>query len=174
MSSDRQEQESLPDEFRKLQLFAVRTIGGRELDVALTVEALVNALKNSGREDPMSSYLRDIRAIIVPPEVKGYVIFEVQNLHTVYLAVRDIRHVKGRAAGSVSYKDLEEMIRVKPIIESLREKMVVEIIAGPFRGSRGVIQAIDKAREEVVVFITESQFPLTITLPAEFVRPVQQ
>ncbi|MEM4026234.1 MAG: hypothetical protein QW355_04310, partial [Sulfolobales archaeon] len=108
------------EEFRKLQLYVVRTIGGRELDVALTVETIVNSLKNVNPTDQTLSYLKDIRAIIVPPDIKGYVIFEVQNLHTVYLAVRDIRQVKGRAAGSISYKDLEEMIRVKPIIEMLR------------------------------------------------------
>lgn len=163
----------LSEELRRLQLYVVRSIGGRELDVALTVETIVNFAKSAQSTDQSLNYLQDIRAIIVPPDIKGYVIFEVQNLHTVYLAVRDIRHVKGRAAGSISYKDLEEMIKVKPIIEMLRERMIVEIVAGPFKGTKGTVQAIDRDREEVTVYIAESQFPMTITLPAEFVRPVQ-
>ncbi|MEZ0289839.1 MAG: transcription elongation factor Spt5 [Sulfolobales archaeon] len=163
----------LSEELRRLQLYVVRSIGGRELDVALTVETIVNSAKSAQSTDQSLNYLQDIRAIIVPPDIKGYVIFEVQNLHTVYLAVRDIRHVKGRAAGSISYKDLEEMIKVKPIIEMLRERMIVEIVAGPFKGTKGTVQAIDRDREEVTVYIAESQFPMTITLPAEFVRPVQ-
>lgn len=174
MSRERGPGEEIPEELRRLQLFAVRTVGGREMDVALTIEAIVDSVRRSGGSGPLENYLRDIRAIIVPPDIRGYVIFEVQNLHTVYLAVRDIKHVKGKAAGSVSYRDLEEMIRVRPIIEILRERMVVEIVAGPFRGSKGTIQAIDRAREEVTVYIAESQFPMTITLPAEFVRPVQE
>ncbi len=169
------EKKELSEELRRLQLFAVRTIGGREFDVAFTVETIVNSLKDKSNEaSPVASYLRDIRALIIPPDIKGYVIFEVQNLHTVYIAVRDVPYVKGRAAGAVSYKDLEEMIRVKPIIEMLKERMVVEVVAGPFKGSRGTIQAIDREREEVTIYIAESVFPLTITLPAEFVRPIQQ
>jgi len=169
------EKKELSEELRRLQLFAVRTIGGREFDVAFTVETIVNSLKSqSDVNNPVASYLGDIRALIIPPDIKGYVIFEVQNLHTVYLAVRDVPYVKGRAAGAVSYKDLEEMIRVKPIIEMLKERMVVEVVAGPFKGSKGTIQAIDREREEVTIYIAESLFPLTITLPAEFVRPVQQ
>jgi len=169
------EKKELSEELRRLQLFAVRTIGGREFDVAFTVETLVNSMKmREDRSNPATSFLNDVRALIIPPDIKGYVIFEVQNLHTVYIAVRDVPYVKGRAAGAVSYKDLEEMIRVKPIIEMLKERMVVEIIAGPFKGSKGTIQAIDREREEVTIHIAESLFPLTITLPAEFVRPVQQ
>lgn len=174
-SSRVKEEKELSEELRRLQLFAVRTIGGREYDVALLVESIIDSLKTrEERDNPAASYLRDIRALIVPPDIKGYVIFEVQNLHSVYLAVRDVSYVKGRAAGAVSYKDLEEMIRVKPIIEMLREKMVVEVVAGPLKGSKGTIQAIDRERNEVTIYIAESLFPLTITLPAEFVRPVQE
>jgi len=150
------------------QLFAVRTTGGQEANVALMVEMFVaSSQQSSGRKI-------DVRAIVVPPGIKGYVILEVPSLHTVYQAVRDIKHVKGKAAGAVSFKDLEKMLKPTPIIEELREKMVVEIVSGPFKGLRGAIQSIDRARMEVTVAIVESQFPMNITVPADFVKPLKQ
>ncbi|MFZ8825023.1 MAG: transcription elongation factor Spt5 [Desulfurococcales archaeon] len=150
------------------QLFAVRTTGGQEANVALMIEMFVESSRqSSGREI-------DVRAIVVPPGIKGYVILEVPSLHMVYQAVKDIKHVKGKAAGAVSFKDLEKMLKPVPVIEELREKMVVEIVAGPFKGLRGTIQSIDRNRMEVSVAIVESQFPMNITVPADFVKPVKQ
>lgn len=150
------------------QLFAVRTTGGQEINVALMIEMVVGSSKSdAGRRI-------DVRAIVVPPGIKGYVILEVPSLHMIYQAVRDIKHVKGKAAGAVSFKDLEIMLKPVPIIEELREKMVVEIISGPLKGFRGTIQSIDRNRMEVTVAIMESQYPMNITVPADFVRPLKQ
>ncbi|HWQ17914.1 MAG TPA: transcription elongation factor Spt5 [Sulfolobales archaeon] len=150
------------------QLFAMRTTGGQEENVALMIEMLVESSKTSGGRKI------DVRAIVVPPGIKGYIILEVPSLHMVYQAVKDIKHVKGKAAGAVSFKDLEVMLKPVPIIEELKEKMIVEIIAGPFRGLRGTIQSIDKSRMEVTVAIVESQFPMNITVPAEYLKPLKQ
>ncbi|MEM4970721.1 MAG: transcription elongation factor Spt5 [Sulfolobales archaeon] len=149
------------------QLFAVRTTGGQETNVALMIEMFVESSNQGGKKI-------DVRAIVVPPGIKGYVILEVPSLHMVYQAVKDIKHVKGKAAGAVSFKDLEKMLKPVPVIEELKEKMVVEIVAGPFKGLRGTIQSIDKNRMEVSVAIVESQFPMNITVPADFVKPVKQ
>ncbi len=150
------------------QLFAVRTTGGQEGNVALMIGMLVESSKAAGGRKI------DVRAIVVPPGIKGYIILEVPSLHTVYQAVKDIKHVKGKAAGAVSFKDLEVMLKPVPIIEELKEKMIVEIIAGPFKGLRGTIQSIDRARMEVTVAIVESQFPMNITIPAEYLKPLRQ
>ncbi len=150
------------------QLFAVRTTGGQEGNVALMIEMLVESSKASGGRKI------DVRAIVVPPGIKGYIILEVPSLHMVYQAVRDIKHVKGKAAGAVSFKDLEMMLKPIPLIEELKEKMIVEIIAGPFKGLRGTIQSIDRNRMEVTVAIVESQFPMNITVPAEYLKPLRQ
>ncbi|MDT7889175.1 MAG: transcription elongation factor Spt5 [Desulfurococcales archaeon] len=150
------------------QLFAVRTTGGQEANVALMVEMFVESSRHS------SGRKIDVRAIVVPPGIKGYVILEVPSLHMVYQAVKDIKHVKGKAAGAVSFKDLEKMLKPAPVIEELKEKMLVEIVSGPFKGLKGTIQLVDKNRMEVTVAIVESQFPMNITVPAEFVKPIKQ
>lgn len=148
------------------QLFAVRTTGGQEMNVALMIETYVKGSEQGGNR-------LDVKAIVVPPGIKGYVILEVPSLHIVYQSVRDIKHVRGRAAGAVSFKDLETLLKPPPIIEELRERMVVEIVAGPFKGLRATVQSVNKEKMEVTVSIVESQFPMNITIPAEHVRPVK-
>ncbi len=175
----------------RTQLFAIRTTGGQEINVALMVHVFVESSKRrpqqegSGSSNNVPEELSekgvfegdrgdlDVKAIVVPPGFKGYIILEVPNLHTAYRAVKDIKHVKGRAAGAVSLKDLEKLIKPKPIIEELKEKMLVEIVSGPFKGLRGTIEHIDRNKQEVTVSIAESQFPMTVNMPADFVKPIR-
>ncbi len=142
--------------------FAIRTTARQEMNVALMIEVHAKT-KNL-----------PIYSIVVPPELKGYVILETNSLHVVYEAIRGLKHVRGRASGALKWEDVEKMIKPKPLIELLNVGEEVEIVAGPFRGMRAKIVDIDKARNEVVLNVLEASFPLTITVPVEYVRPVKK
>jgi len=142
--------------------FAIRTTARQEPNVALMIEVHARS-----RNLP-------IHSIIVPPDLRGYIILETVGLHIVYEAIRGLKHVRGRAAGTLRWEDLEKMIKPKPLIEVLQVGEEVEIVAGPFRGMKAKIVDIDKARNEVSLNVLEASYPLTITVPVDYVRPVKK
>ena len=142
--------------------FAITTTARQEANVALMVEVHTKT-KNL-----------PIYSIIVPPELKGYVILETIGLHVVYEAIRGLKHVRGRAAGTLKWEDLEKMLKPRPLIDLLQIGEEVEIIAGPFRGMKARVVDIDKARNEVSLNVLEASYPLTITVPVDYIRPVKK
>jgi transcriptional antiterminator NusG len=142
-------------------LFIVRTTAGQEVNVSLLIET-----RSKINNIPVYS-------ILALPALKGYVVLETTGLHYVYESIRGLKHVKGKVSGTLRWEDLESMVRPKPLIELLRVGEDVEIIAGPFRGMKAKITAIDKTRNEVSLSILEASYPLTITVPVDYVRPVK-
>jgi len=142
--------------------FVIRTTARQELNVALMVEAHAK-VKNL----PLYS-------IVVPPDIRGYIIIEAPGLHVVYEAIRGLKHVRGRASGTLKWEDLEKMLKPKPLIEILKEGEEVEIVAGPFKNMKARIVSIDKNRKEVSLTILEASYPVTITVPVDYVRPVRK
>ena len=142
--------------------YAIRTTAGQELNVALLIE-------NRAKYTDL-----DIRSIIVSPSVKGYVILETGGLHVVYEAVRDIKHVKVRVPVRIPVDDIERILVPKPVIEGLKEGDIVEIVGGPFRGMKAKIVRVEVAKNEVVLNILESAYPLQITVPGDYVKLVRR
>ncbi len=142
--------------------FVIRTTARQEMNVAMMVEAHAK-VKNL-----------PVYAIVVPPEIRGYIIMEVPGLHVVYEAIRGLKHVRGRASGTLKWEDLEKMLKPKPLIELLQVGEEVEIVAGPFKGMKAKIVSIDRARKEVSLNVLEASYPLTITVPVDYIRPVKK
>ncbi|WFO75847.1 transcription elongation factor Spt5 [Desulfurococcaceae archaeon MEX13E-LK6-19] len=143
--------------------YAVRTTAGREIDVALIMENRAHRMRGE----------IDVRSIIVPPEIKGYVIVEAPGIHVVYPLVKEIKYVKGKAPGIIKAEEIEKLVKPKPVIEMVKEGDIVEVIAGPFRGMKARVVSVDRNKNEVVLNILEAEFPLPITVPADFVKPVK-
>ena len=143
-------------------VFAVRTTAGQEKNVAGLIAARV-ATTNL-----------PIQAILVPETLKGYVLIEAEGPHFVEKAIAGIKHVRSRIQGIVSFKEVEQYVVVKPVIDELDEEDLVEIVGGPFKGMRAKITRIDKAKEEVILELLEATFTLPITVHADYVRLVEK
>ncbi len=146
---------------RQSNYYAIRTTAGREIDVAVIMENRAKLLN------------LEARSLIVPPGIKGYVIVEAPGVDTVYPLIKDLKYVKGRAFGKIRSDEIEKLVKPKPIIEMIKEGDIVEIIAGPFRGMKARVVTIDRGKNEVVLNILEAEFPLPITVPGDYVKPVK-
>ncbi|ABM81423.1 transcription elongation factor Spt5 [Hyperthermus butylicus] len=149
---------------RRLQprLYAVRTVAGREIDVALIME-------QRARDQNMPIY-----AIIVPPQIKGYVIVETPAAFYATNAIQGIRYAKGVVPGVLRYEDVERLLKPKAVIETLKPGDIVEIISGPFRGMKGQVVRVSPSKNEVVLNVLEVEYPLQITVPGDSVRPSKE
>ncbi len=146
-----------------LKYVVLRTTAGQESNVALMLEASAKAIGTKG-----------IYSIIVPPEIKGYIIIETEGLHVVHRVARDIKHVKGKAMGSLRREEVERMIKVKPPIEELKPGDMVEIVSGPFKGLKASVISVDVQKNLVTLNILEASFKMEATIPADNVRPLKR
>ncbi len=146
-----------------LKYVILRTTAGQEVNVALLLESSAKALGARG-----------IYSIVVPPEIKGYIIIETEGLHVVHRIARDIKHVKGRAMGSLRREEVERIIKVKPPIEELKPGDIVEIISGPFKGLKASVISVDTQKNLVTLNILEASFKMEATIPADSVRPYKK
>jgi len=143
-------------------VFAVRTTAGQEKNVANLIEAKVkiNDLQ--------------IKAVLVPEMLKGYIFIEADGPHSVEKSIAGVKHVRSRVPGVVTFPEVERYIIIKPVIEELDADDLVEVIGGPFKGMRAKITRVDKAKEDVTLELLEATFTLPITVHADYVKLVEK
>ena len=143
-------------------VFAVRTTAGQEKNVANLIEAKVKM------------YELQVKAVLVPEMLKGYVFIEADGPHSVEKSIAGVKHVRSRVPGVVTFPEVERYIVVKPVIEELDADDLVEVVGGPFKGMRAKITRVDKAKEDVTLELLEATFTLPITVHADYVKLVQK
>ncbi len=145
---------------REPRFYAVRTIGGREIDVALLIEARA---KEHGL---------DIKSIIVPPNIKGIVLVEAPAAYIVAEAIRGIRYARSIAPGYIPASEIDKVVK-EEIRVTIKPGDIVEIIAGPFRGHRARVERVDPHRQQVEVIVLDASFNLRLSTALDTVRPVR-
>lgn len=147
----------------QVSFYAVKVTGGQEITTALMIEERIK-LNN----------LKDIKSIIIPPQIKGYVVIEATGLHAVKLITSGLRHVRGIVHGLVPIDDVKKYVAVEVQLPTFKPGDVVEIIAGPFRGMQAQVVRVEEGKKEVTLYILESSFPLQVTIPIDQVREVKR
>ena len=140
------------------RIFCLRTTIGQEQNVARLIEARART-KNV-----------DLKAILIPDQLKGYIFVEASHPQLVDNVIGGISHIRGRITGTVSLPELETHLVPKSVIETLSTGMTVEIISGPFKGSKAKITAIQAGRQEVTVELLDSGMPIPIVTHADHVK----
>ena len=150
----------------RTQIFILRTTIGQEYSVG---NLIARRVKIKGDID--------LKSILVPETLRGYVFIEVRNRRDVDLAIAGIPHVRTKIVGNVPFDEIKNLlIRKSPLLE-LEPGGIVEIILGPFKGSRAKITRIDSAHEELTVQLLDSGMlatPIPISLHADHVRLVER
>ncbi len=160
------EREAKKKRRERREFILLRTVAGKEDIVAFVIEDKVKELLKAG-QDP------GIYSIVVPADIKGYIVVEAKNIHTVVELVKGFSYVKGRVPGVLKLKEIEKMVRTKPFIELIKPGDIVEIISGPFRGMHARVTDVNRVRQEITLEILDAAFPLELKVPVEQIRPVK-
>ncbi|MET1127947.1 MAG: transcription elongation factor Spt5 [Thermoproteota archaeon] len=144
------------------KLYAVRTIAGRELDVALIIETRT-------RDENLPIY-----SIVASPIIKGAVIVESPAAYHVSNAIQGLRYARGLVPGILDLNEVERIIKPKAVVETLKPGDIVEIVAGPFKGMKAQVVRTNPAKNEVVLNVLEVEYPLQVTVPGDSVKPARQ
>lgn len=134
-----------------------------------------------GQEKAIAKHIRskienkeiDVLSILIPEALRGYIFIEANSIESIDKAVQGIPHVRSKVVGEVEIKELESFLVPKPTIEGLHVNDIIEIISGPFKGSRAKINRIDISREEVTVELLDSQIPIPIKLHSDFCKVIE-
>ncbi len=147
----------------KSSIFAIRTTVGQERAVAEIIERRVKGSKNL-----------DIKAIMVPETLNGYVFIEAGSLKDVLTATAGIPHVRGQVGGMIKFEDIEHLVTVKSQVSMISAGDIVEVVRGPFKGEKATIVRVDPSKEEVVLELIEASNPIPIRVHADYVKLVER
>lgn len=134
-----------------------------------------------GQEKAIAKHIRKkietkeigVWSLLIPETLRGYIFIEAETIENIDKAIIGIPHVRSRVVGEVEIKELESFLVPKPTIEGLHINDIIEIISGPFKGSRAKINRIDVGREEVTVELLDSQIPIPIKLHSDFCKVIE-
>ncbi|MCK5342784.1 MAG: transcription elongation factor Spt5 [Candidatus Heimdallarchaeota archaeon] len=151
-----------PSRKRPSQIFAVRTTTGQEKGVAILIaEKAVSVGAN-------------VTAVMAPESLRGYVYIEAPSQRDVLVSIAGLRHVRGKVVGKVSIEEIEHVLIPRSPTEGLEEGDFVEIIRGPFKGEKARVTQIIANREEVVLQLLESTYPIPIRVHGDFIKIIEK
>ncbi len=109
-----------------------------------------------------------------PNRLRGYILLEAEDRDSAEEAVFNLPYVKGIIGKTITYSEIENMI--KPSIEkiSIEEGDIVEMIAEPFKKEKAKVVRIDKQKGEVVVSLLGAVVPLPVTVKIDNVRVIRR
>jgi len=142
-------------------IYVVRTTSGRE---DIVIDLITTKLKSSEL---------DIKAILHPAEIKGYIFIE-GKLGDIHKVVQGMMHIKGVIDTPLPLSELEHFLAHKKAAIKIEEGNIVEIIGGPFKGEKGKITRIDSVKDEVTIELLDATIPIPVTIAAELVKVLKR
>ena len=89
-----------------------------------------------------------------------------------------MRHIRKRPrstrAEEIPIDQLENFLIPRPVIEGVDINDIVEVITGPFKGSRARIIDINIGKEEVTVELLAMDLQIPVTLSGESIRVIEK
>jgi transcriptional antiterminator NusG len=142
-------------------IYAVRTTVGREEGVLEKLDAV------------MTSGHAKLKAVLLPKEIKGYVLVEADNVGDIENAVQGINHIRGIVRQLIKIDEIKHFLETKQAKVQLDKGDVVEIVSGPFKGEKAKITRVDPGKREVTIEFLESAVAIPVTVALEAVRVIQ-
>jgi len=139
-------------------IFVVKTTANQERSVA-------GMLAQTARKDNL-----DIRAVLAPDELKGYVLVEAPDHGVVELAIQTVPHARAVVKGQSSIAEILHFLTPKPTVTGITEGAIIEVTSGPFKGEKARVKRVDEGHEEITVELFDAVVPIPITIRGDTVR----
>lgn len=143
-------------------IFVVKTTANQERSVA-------NMIAMTARKENL-----DIRAILAPDELKGYVLVESSSPGIVEQAIQTVPHARTVIKGQSSIEEISHFLTPKPTVTGITEGAIIEVTSGPFKGERARVKRVDEGHEEITVELFDAVVPIPITIRGDTVRVLRK
>jgi transcription termination/antitermination protein NusG len=116
----------------------------------------------------------NVYSVSRPHGLRGYILLEAEDRDSAEEAVFNLPYVKGIIGKTITYEEVEGMI--KPSIEtiSIKEGDIVEMIGATLKGEKAKVIRIDKQKEEVVVSLLGAVVPLPVTIKIDNIKVIRR
>lgn len=142
--------------------YIARSAPGRE-------EALIDSI------DKMVSKKEDhgIYAAFSPEAVKGYIFVEGESFQKISDSLRGVKNFKGLIRTEIDFKEIEKYFDKNAEKVVVHQRDIVEVIAGPFKGDKGLVTRIVPGKDEIIIEPIDSPVPIPITLNIDDIRVIE-
>lgn len=144
------------------KIFAVRTTIGQERNVADMMTA------RTSKEGFM------VYSILVPYEIRGYVLVEAVNKTEIEKSLKGVSHARGVVEGEVAFSDIEKFFEPKPMVTKVDTGDIVELVSGPFKGEKARVVRVDLKKEEITVELFEATVPIPVTTRGDSIKVLRK
>ncbi|MCD6209653.1 MAG: transcription elongation factor Spt5 [Methanophagales archaeon] len=142
-------------------IYALKTTVNQEQAVANLIVVMIK---------DMDKREHGIKSILVPDELKGYVLIEAAHPDVIEQIIQNIPHAKGLIRGDMKLEEVEHFLTPKPSVTGIMEGSIIEIVAGPFKGEKARVKKVDEAHEELTIELFEAMVPIPVTVRGDSVR----
>ena len=149
-------------EENKSYIFSIKTQVGKEQNTA----DLINSRAGKAK--------LDIPAILVTPELRGYLFVEGFDDDRIRDMIKTISYARSMLDGDIPIDQIEHFLTPTSAVAKITEGDIVEMVAGPFRGETAKVTHIDDTKEEITVELFEAMVPIPITVRGEQVRIIKR
>lgn len=141
-------------------IFTVRTTVGQE-------RVVIDILYHKVKDNELAVF-----SLIEMADLKGYILIEADSEKTVELLIHNVPHIKGGqiVTGNINIKEIAGILESRPLMSSIKQGQTVEIILGPFKGSRAKVTRVNVSKEEVVIELFDATVKVPITMKAENIK----
>ncbi|AEH61819.1 NusG antitermination factor [Methanosalsum zhilinae DSM 4017] len=143
-------------------IFVVKTTANQERSVAVMLTQIA-------KKDRL-----DIRSILAPDELKGYILIESPRASIVEQAIQTVPHARSIVKGQSSLDEIMHFLTPKPTVTGITEGAIIEITSGPFKGEKARVKRVDEGHEEITVELFDAVVPIPITIRGDTVRVLKK
>jgi transcriptional antiterminator NusG len=143
------------------RIYVVKTTVNQEQTVANMVESAIKEREKSEH---------GLKAILVPDELRGYVLIEASFPEVIEQIIQSIPHARGLVKGDIGLDEIEHFLTPKPSVAGIMEGSIIEIVSGPFKGERARVKKVDEAHEEITIELFGAMVPIPVTVRGDSVR----
>ncbi|MEK6897829.1 MAG: transcription elongation factor Spt5 [Nanoarchaeota archaeon] len=142
-------------------IFIIRVMTNKE-------EKAVDMISDRAEKKNLNVY-----SLLRPHGLRGYILLEAEDRESAEEAVFNLPYVKGIIGKTISYEEVQDMI--KPSVEniSIKEGDIVELL-GSLKGEKAKVLRIDKQKEEVVVSLLGAAVAFPVTLKIDNVKVIRR
>ena len=150
-----------------MPIYALRTTMGQEQSLS----------EHLARKAELRPHLK-IYSVLVPGGLKGYIFVEAESIDEIEILVEGMRHVRKRPRSSraeeIPIEQLDHFLIPRPVIEGVDIYDIVEVISGPFKGSRARVIDINIGKEEVTVELLAMDLQIPVKISGDAVRVIEK
>jgi transcriptional antiterminator NusG len=167
------------DLYEETRIYTIKTTIGQERNVADAIEVRAHQKKEDEE--------KEIVSVLSPMGLRGYIFLEGFDPRIIETMIYGIKHCRGivkrrvhdgrhtvEEYGTTPLREVEPFLTPKPLTTGINAGDIVELVAGPFKGERGRVKAIDMEKEEITVELIEALVPIPVTVRGDHVRVLEK